>query len=298
MLAYERTAWTDDELTSTAPKDAFQLPSVDGGVALWRWVPGSEWRVEISDTGDTYTPHSSNEGTDADVTPTSTPKSKNKDTKDTAAKTAQSLEKGWLYTDTKWRYPRRGQDGWGKYTRRRKWVREAELVDIDPDDLPVRERENDSGLDPVELEGSSPVPPRLPPRPSTLGRGKSSAKFGGAGAGPAAGAAAASASAVGGTGAAHTAESAAGGSGTSTPLGTPVGSPNKRGWFGRKRTTSLMQMDDGDEGKEKEKEGSTFSGERDSDREDDGYIPLHLRGRQGAVEADWGVSEDVGGFLG
>ena len=28
---------------------------------------------------------------------------------------------------------RRGQDGWGKYTRRRKWYRDAELVEINPD---------------------------------------------------------------------------------------------------------------------------------------------------------------------
>lgn len=283
MLAYERTAWTDDELAATPSKDAFYLPSVDGGVALWRWVPLSEWRIETSDTGDTYTPHSTNETADSDCASTSTPKTKSKESKDTAARTAQSLEKGWLYTDTKWRYPRRGQDGWGKYTRRRKWVREAELVDIDPDDLPVRDVEQ--GPDIVELKESSPAPPKLPPRPLPHARGKSSSKLGVA----ASGSAAASGS---------TAEGGASLSSANTPLDTPVGSPSKKGWFGRKRTTSLVQMDDGDDGKEKDKEGGGFSAERDSDREDDGYIPLHLRGRQGAVEADWGVSEDVGGYLG
>ena len=30
----------------------------------------------------------------------------------------------------KWNDGRRGQDGWGRYTRRRKWYRDAELVEI------------------------------------------------------------------------------------------------------------------------------------------------------------------------
>lgn len=32
----------------------------------------------------------------------------------------------------KWNDGRRGQDGWGRYTRRRKWYRDAELVEIPP----------------------------------------------------------------------------------------------------------------------------------------------------------------------
>ena len=31
-----------------------------------------------------------------------------------------------------WNDGRRGQDGWGRYTRRRKWYRDAELVEISP----------------------------------------------------------------------------------------------------------------------------------------------------------------------
>src|SRR5205823_567407 len=31
-----------------------------------------------------------------------------------------------------WRDGRRGQDGWGRYTRRRKWYRDAELVEASP----------------------------------------------------------------------------------------------------------------------------------------------------------------------
>ena len=32
----------------------------------------------------------------------------------------------------KWNDGRRGQDGWGRYTRRRKWYRDAELIEVSP----------------------------------------------------------------------------------------------------------------------------------------------------------------------
>ena len=35
---------------------------------------------------------------------------------------------GWVYYDNSWGDGRR-EDGWGRYTRRRKWVRDAELVE-------------------------------------------------------------------------------------------------------------------------------------------------------------------------
>ncbi|KAF2398473.1 Pex24p-domain-containing protein [Trichodelitschia bisporula] len=90
MLAYERAAWTDEHNNASAPPELFELPEVDGGHAVWKWVPGSTWRVEGGG--------------------------------------------GWVYYDTKWRDGRRGKDGWGRYTRRRKWVRDAELVEADPND--------------------------------------------------------------------------------------------------------------------------------------------------------------------
>ena len=46
LLAYERTAWTDEHLNPSDSKDSFQLPDVDSGTAKWRWFPGSEWQVE------------------------------------------------------------------------------------------------------------------------------------------------------------------------------------------------------------------------------------------------------------
>ncbi|EAT90333.2 hypothetical protein SNOG_02121 [Parastagonospora nodorum SN15] len=98
MLAYERASWTDEHLNAVPPKDQFELPEVEGGQSRWRWVQGSSWKIETG--GDTKTT-----------------------TKDDA---------GWIYYDNKWRDGRRGLDGWGRYTRRRKWYRDAELVESTP----------------------------------------------------------------------------------------------------------------------------------------------------------------------
>ena len=46
LLAYERTAWTDEHLNPSDPKDTFRLPQVEHGTAEWRWVLESEWQVE------------------------------------------------------------------------------------------------------------------------------------------------------------------------------------------------------------------------------------------------------------
>lgn len=95
LLAYERSPWTDEHLNPSDAKDNFRLPDVDHGTAQWRWVPGSEWQVEGG-----------------------------------GKKKASSGDDGWIYYDNKWNDGKRGQDGWGRYTRRRKWYRDAELVEI------------------------------------------------------------------------------------------------------------------------------------------------------------------------
>lgn len=95
LLTYERAPWTDEHLNPAPDKDHFDLPEVDGGHARWRWVEGSEWRVE-------------------------------------GAESEEDDNRGWIFYDNKWRDGRRGQDGWGRYTRRRKWCRDAELVEITP----------------------------------------------------------------------------------------------------------------------------------------------------------------------
>lgn len=120
LLAYERAAWTDEHLNPAPPKDDFELPEIDGGTARWRWVQGSEWRVETGGRGGAK---ASSTKLDAD---------------------------GWIYYDnkvrstplsphltanprTQWSDGRRGQDSWGRYTRRRKWYRDAELVEMTAD---------------------------------------------------------------------------------------------------------------------------------------------------------------------
>ena len=114
LLAYERAAWTDEHLNPSDPIAKFRLPEIDSNTAQWRWVEGSEWQVEgagRSKAGD---------GVDGwiyydnKVNPTRIAKSKS-------------------LTKRQWNDGRRGQDGWGRYTRRRKWYRDAELVEISPD---------------------------------------------------------------------------------------------------------------------------------------------------------------------
>ncbi len=95
LLAYERGPWTDEHLNPSDAKDNFQLPEVDHGTAQWRWVPGSEWQIEGG-----------------------------------GKKRASTGDDGWIYYDNKWNDGKRGQDGWGRYTRRRKWYRDAELVEV------------------------------------------------------------------------------------------------------------------------------------------------------------------------
>lgn len=98
LLAYERAPWTDEHLNPSDPKDDFKLPEVDNENAQWRWVRGHEWQVEGG-----------------------------------GKKKGSTGDDGWIYYDNKWNDGRRGQDGWGRYTRRRKWYRDAELVETSPD---------------------------------------------------------------------------------------------------------------------------------------------------------------------
>ncbi|KAK2748889.1 peroxisome- protein [Myotisia sp. PD_48] len=107
LFAYERPAWSDEHLNPVPPTDEFELPEVQGGNARWRWVAGSEWRIDgLSSTESGKKKGKSNKSSDPD-------------------------DNGWIYYDNKWNDARR-QDGWGRYTRRRKWCRDAELVEMTP----------------------------------------------------------------------------------------------------------------------------------------------------------------------
>ncbi|ODH44890.1 hypothetical protein ACO22_00584 [Paracoccidioides brasiliensis] len=112
LFAYERAAWTDEHLNPAPSIDDFELPEVEGGNAKWRWVPGSEWRIDT---------------VPSEVSSKRSPKSSQKDSGGNL-----DNDEGWIYYDSKWSDGRRGKDGWGRYTRRRKWCRDAELVEITP----------------------------------------------------------------------------------------------------------------------------------------------------------------------
>lgn len=49
LFPAERAAWTDEHLNSVPAKDSFELPDVQTGGSKWRWVEGSEWRIEGAD---------------------------------------------------------------------------------------------------------------------------------------------------------------------------------------------------------------------------------------------------------
>ncbi|KAF9886026.1 peroxisome- protein [Aspergillus nanangensis] len=100
LFPAERAAWTDEHLNQVPPKDEFDLPDVQSGNAKWRWVKDSDWRIDGGDGSSVK------------------------------AETKAADGGGWVYHDNKWNDGRRGQDGWDRYTRRRRWCRDAELVEI------------------------------------------------------------------------------------------------------------------------------------------------------------------------
>ncbi|KAH8649053.1 integral peroxisomal membrane peroxin-domain-containing protein [Xylariales sp. PMI_506] len=126
LFAYERSAWTDEHNNPVPPRDEFELPEVEDGPAKWRWVKGSNWRVDGAG-----------------------------DVQDESEYDGEAGKNGWIYYDNKWNNGRRGQDGWGRWTRRRKWYRDAELVEVDDDE---------NLATPVTEGYTSPPPPELPPR--------------------------------------------------------------------------------------------------------------------------------------
>lgn len=112
LFAYERTAWTDEHNNAVPERDQFELPEVeDGSNMRWQWVEGSRWKVDgVSDEAVAIQNGEGETEWDYD---------------------GPGGKVGWVYYDNKWQNGRRGQDGWGRWTRRRKWYRDAELVEVD-----------------------------------------------------------------------------------------------------------------------------------------------------------------------
>ncbi|KAL0469672.1 peroxisomal membrane protein PEX31 [Neurospora intermedia] len=126
LFAYERPAWTDEHNNAVPPRDQFELPEVeDGSNMRWRWVEGSRWRVDgVPD--EAVMPGEDADGKEWDYD-------------------SPGGRMGWVYYDNKWQNGRRGQDGWGRWTRRRKWYRDAELVEAE--DALIEELAEDAIVD-------------------------------------------------------------------------------------------------------------------------------------------------------
>ncbi|KAK3682283.1 integral peroxisomal membrane peroxin-domain-containing protein [Podospora appendiculata] len=147
MFGYERPAWTDEHNNSVPPRDQFELPEVeDGSNMRWRWAEGSRWRVDgVPDEAVVTVPE---EGKEWDYD-------------------GSGGRMGWVYYDNKWQNGRRGQDGWGRWTRRRKWYRDAELVEADSDVEDEQQPAAANGHANADQQPPTPAP-SLPPRPETL----------------------------------------------------------------------------------------------------------------------------------
>lgn len=143
MFVYERAPWTDEHLSPSPPPEEFVLPEPHGGRGVrWRWVEGEDWYVESGTPGVGGKGHGlrghHHRGTGDDA-------------------------EGWWYYDNKWENGRWGVDGWGKYTRRRKLCRRAELVEEDHEEFHVAEKK----VERVRTPGPpGPPGPPLPLRAS------------------------------------------------------------------------------------------------------------------------------------
>jgi hypothetical protein len=144
LLSYERTPWTDDFLNESESIDSFELPQLplsidiqdiekndndttvggnnsnDDGIIntkgmVWRWIDKT-WRLDLTNDGSIQLPSTK---------PRTTANPRTED--------------GWIYYDNTWKNPST-EDGFSKYTRRRRWIRTAELVYINRDgkDIPIR----------------------------------------------------------------------------------------------------------------------------------------------------------------
>lgn len=114
LLSYERAPWTDEFLNESPSVDKFELPSPENNYsfgtssmpiasgATWKWVDKS-WRLDLTNDGAITL---------------------NKRSKTTAD---PGPDEGFIYYDNVWKKPTT-EDSYSKYTRRRRWVRTAELT--------------------------------------------------------------------------------------------------------------------------------------------------------------------------
>ncbi|AOW27073.1 hypothetical protein MG5_01428 [Candida albicans P57072] len=113
LLSYERTPWTDEFLNESSSIDSFKLPNAaddatngDSNMqgATWRWVDKT-WRLDLTNDGAITLSSSKRSKTTANPT----------------------NDEGFIYYDNTWKKPST-EDTFSKYTRRRRWIRTAELI--------------------------------------------------------------------------------------------------------------------------------------------------------------------------
>ncbi|EDO17335.1 hypothetical protein Kpol_1062p44, partial [Vanderwaltozyma polyspora DSM 70294] len=117
MLSYERSSWTDEFLNPSLSPEEFELPESQKNMK-WKWVDRS-WRLDM--TNDGMIQLSSNK-----------------------AKTVAfpNSDDGYIYYDNTWKKPST-VDSFSKYTRRRRWIRTAELIRVS--NYPFEEGSNTNG---------------------------------------------------------------------------------------------------------------------------------------------------------
>ncbi|XDT18177.1 Integral peroxisomal membrane peroxin [Nakaseomyces glabratus] len=97
MLSYERTPWTDEFLNEAPKPSDFQLPNKE-----WKWLD-NEWKLDLSNDGAIEVPGE-------------------------RFLTNPKENDGYIYYDNTWKNPSI-EDTFSKYTRRRRWIRTAELIE-------------------------------------------------------------------------------------------------------------------------------------------------------------------------
>lgn len=116
LFSYERAPWTDEFLNESSSIEDFELPNIDDlpadspqriSGAKWRWVDKT-WRLDLTNDGALQLPSNKRSKTTADP----------------------STDDGYVYFDNTWKKPLT-EDTFSKYTRRRRWIRTAELI-FDP----------------------------------------------------------------------------------------------------------------------------------------------------------------------
>lgn len=121
MLSYERTPWTDEFLNEAPSPENFHLPEETSSM-VWRWVDKT-WRLDMTNDGAIQVPNSKAR-TAADPSP----------------------DEGFIYYDNTWKKPSK-EDSFSKYTRRRRWVRTAELIKASDFDEKVKNSNRNSAIE-------------------------------------------------------------------------------------------------------------------------------------------------------